>query len=422
MTRDQKMSCIEWVGLTSYTHKRKLKSFYSFEKGKRGNILTKTYIHENFGAFPVYSGQTENNGVLGTIDDYEYDLDSCIFTTTVGAKVMTSKILNGKFSLSQNCLIMKNSDPQILSDKFTDYWLKPMFNYFRSLIPSYMQPSLRISDLKNYEILIPSYFEQQAIANFLDNKTEKIEELVTVQESAIDRLKEYKQSIITEAVTKGLNSNVKFKDCGFEWKTTIPTHWSFKKLKYFTDMNSDSLSDKTDGDFRISYIDIGSVNRNGEISNIQELLFKNAPSRAKRILKHDDVIISTVRTYLKAIAFVSNKYHNHICSTGFAVIRANSVTVSPRYIYYSLCSNRFINFVEACSVGTSYPAINSSSLQNMKVILPDFREQCEIAEYLDGKTEKITTLIQIKKDKIDRLKDYKKSLIYEAVTGKIEVM
>ncbi|WP_419574387.1 restriction endonuclease subunit S, partial [Phascolarctobacterium succinatutens] len=104
--REMKDSGIEWIGeIPKDWERARLKDYFCFEKGKNAQMYTIEYIGRNEGVYPVYSGQTENNGVMGKINKYDYDVDECLFTTTVGAKVMTPKYLTGKFCLSQNCLI-----------------------------------------------------------------------------------------------------------------------------------------------------------------------------------------------------------------------------------------------------------------------------------------------------------------------------
>ena len=108
MARVMKDSGIEWIGkIPKEWEVIRLKKYFSFEKGKNASLYTQEYLGLNQGEYPVYSGQTENEGVMGRINSYDYDINECLFTTTVGAKVMTPKILKGKFNLSQNCLIMK---------------------------------------------------------------------------------------------------------------------------------------------------------------------------------------------------------------------------------------------------------------------------------------------------------------------------
>ena len=203
-----KHSGIEWAGdVPKHWQYIKLKSYYVFEKGKKAQLYTVDYIGSHEGEYPVYSGQTENDGVLGRIYTYDYDVDECLFSTTVGAKVMTPKILSGKFSLSQNCLIMKKIKE--CNNHFMFYCLHPLFDYEKGSIPSYMQPSLRIDDLKKFGFFIPlDIKEQERIADYLDKKCADIESLALNIQKEIEQLEEYKRSIIVETVTKGLNLNV----------------------------------------------------------------------------------------------------------------------------------------------------------------------------------------------------------------------
>jgi len=156
------------------------------------------------------------------------------------------------------------------------------------------------------------------------------------------------------------------------------------------------------------------------VTNLQHMNFKDAPSRARRLLKKDDVIISTVRTYLKAVAMIGNFETQQVASTGFAVLRAKNI--NPKYLYYAVLSDRFISTVEANSTGMSYPAINSSKLVSFKIPIPPEEEQTEISNYLDIICEHISNLIKEKNSLILDLELYKRSLIYETVTGKRKVV
>lgn len=180
--------------------------------------------------------------------------------------------------------------------------------------------AITVADVSNLLMLLPSEKEQIAIATFLDQKTAEIDSLIADKEKLIQLLQEKRQAIITEAVTKGLDPNVPMKDSGVEWIGEIPEHWEVSKVKYETEINRCTLSENTDEDYQINYIDISNVNSIGEIINIQEFAFRDAPSRARRIVREGDTIISTVRTYLKAIAYCESLPINCICSTGFAVL------------------------------------------------------------------------------------------------------
>jgi len=270
------------------------------------------------------------------------------------------------------------------------------------------------------ELLTPSINEQKAIANFLDQKTAVIDDLIADKEKFIELLQEKRQAIITEAVTKGLNPNVRMKDSGIEWIGEIPEHWILSKIKYVSLINNKTLSESTDDDYEIDYIDISSVTSIGEIDGIQRLNFKDAPSRARRILSKGDTIVSTVRTYLKAIAFIENVQSNLICSTGFAVLTPLSKVV-PKYLFYLMRSEKYVNEIVRRSVGVSYPAINASDIGALECAIPNKDEQKYIVEYLDNCTTQIDQLVNDIQTQIQKLKEYRQSLISEAVTGKIDV-
>lgn len=198
--RTMKDSCIEWEGdVPEDWELVPLKYLFSFEKGKNAATYTQEYIGEHPGSFPVYSGQTANNGVMGVIDSYDYDIDECLFTTTVGAKVMTPSILHGKFSLSQNCLIMKKISKCCI--RYIYYLLLPLFAYEKAKIPSYMQPSLRIQDLRTYKFYIPSYEEQVQIADYLDDLVGKMDNVIDEKVSLVKDLETFKVSSMYECVT-----------------------------------------------------------------------------------------------------------------------------------------------------------------------------------------------------------------------------
>ncbi|MBI3618812.1 restriction endonuclease subunit S [Candidatus Peregrinibacteria bacterium] len=198
-----KESGIEWIGkMPKIWDIKKLKTVFRFEKGKEAGLFTKEYVSDqkNIGEYPVYSGQTEDEGVMGRINSYIYDLDATIFTTTVGAKVMTPMVIGGKFSLSQNCVLFIKQDKKI-DVRYFYYQLFPMFKWEKDSIPSHMQPSLRVSDLNKYSIAYPIYEEQVKIANYIEEKTKFIDKFLKEIERSISLLNEYKTSLISHVVT-----------------------------------------------------------------------------------------------------------------------------------------------------------------------------------------------------------------------------
>ena len=318
---------------------------------------------------------------------------------------------------SAYCTLKKNSSKY--DSRFLQYYLHS-FDICKGFygMGAGVRQGLNYDGIRKIEILLPPLAEQIAIADCIEEKTQKVDALIANQEAQIEKLKAYKQSLITEVVTKGLDSNVPMKDSGVEWIGEIPKHWRLNRLKYIASYNDESLSEKEPDDLVIRYVEIGSVTLENGITNIEEMQFVNAPSRARRITKVGDVIVSTVRTYLKAIAPITED--GLIVSTGFCVIRPNK-SISSKYLEYFTKSDIFSDCVSSNSVGISYPAINASRLMNFYIIEPPEDEQKRIAEYLDQKCSKVDELISIKQQKIEKLNQYKKSLIYEYVTGKKEV-
>lgn len=206
-----------------------------------------------------------------------------------------------------------------------------------------------------------------------------------------------------------------YKDSGVEWLGEIPGHWDSKPLKYLCTYNDEVLSETTYKEAEIQYIDIGSVSAVDGISKIETMIFKDAPSRARRIVRDGDVIVSTVRTYLEAIAPINNPPENLIVSTGFAVIRPNQYLYKS-FASYCLRAKGFIKEVVARSVGVSYPAINSSDLVNITIPSIGYVEQVKIANFLDHETAKIDSLIAKQEKLIELLKEKHQAVISHVVT------
>lgn len=273
--------------------------------------------------------------------------------------------------------------------------------------------------IDNIIVPVPPLVEQTAIAAYLDEKCATIDAIIAEAKASIEEYKSWKASVIFETVTKGLNPNAEMKDSGVEWIGSIPKAWQYVPLKYLASCNDEVLTEATPEDYTFDYIDIGSVHTGNGIGMCERMQFKDAPSRARRIVRDGDIIVSTVRTYLKAIVQVGNYDVPHIASTGFAVIRTKNANAS--FLKYALLSDNFVSQVEADSVGISYPAINATQIMAFKIPVPSIAEQTDIALYLDDKCAAIDGVIAEKEALIGELESYKKSLIFETVTGKRRV-
>lgn len=224
------------------------------------------------------------------------------------------------------------------------------------------------------------------------------------------------QQILESMVVARYQMYPEYRDIGIEWLGEIPSHWKIERLKYATNLNPEVLSENTHPDYLIEYVDISNVNALGEILEVQEYRFEDAPSRARRVVRQGDTIISTVRTYLKAIAFLENPSENLIVSTGFAVLRPKP-NLHPKFLAYVVQAVEFIDTVVANSTGVSYPAIAPSRLGDLPIWFPvSIDEQRAIAAFLDRQTAKIDALIAKKRELIAALHEKRSAIISHAVT------
>ena len=214
---------------------------------------------------------------------------------------------------------------------------------------------------------------------------------------------------------KRFPSYPEYKDSSVKWGGEIPAHWETYRLKHVATINDEALPEDTNPDYEISYIDIGNVDATKGIVAQETYTFAEAPSRARRVVHDGDVIVSTVRTYLRAIAPIANPEPNLIVSTGFAVIRPRSGLLS-RFAAYALRAPYFVDHVVAESVGVSYPAINAWQLGTFRIGVPTEEEQRAIADFLDRETAKIDAFVEKKVRLIDLLQEKRTALITHAVT------
>lgn len=266
---------------------------------------------------------------------------------------------------------------------------------------------------------LPPLSEQQKIADFLDRETAKIDSLIKKRNDLIKLLQEKRSAVISHAVTKGIDPTVRLKPSNIDWLGEIPEHWEVKPLKYEISINDNVLSESTNPLMEFDYIDIGGVSFDLGIVSKQHYVFEDAPSRARRKVKAGNVIVSTVRTYLRAIAFISPEDERCIVSTGFAVLCPKKI--HSKYLSFFCLTAFFIENVVSRSTGVSYPAINAGEIGNISVVIPPLSEQQKIADFLDRETAKIDSLIKKEKKIIKKMKEYRTALISAAVTGKIDV-
>ena len=269
-----------------------------------------------------------------------------------------------------------------------------------------LRATLSYGKFRTEPVLVPNSIEQHSIASFLDTKCGEIDALISLQEEMISELQAYKQSVITEAVTKGLNPNAKMKDSGVEWIGEIPEGWKVCRLK-----NNVSLINVTS----TSTNKIGLENIESGTGKFRQTSSEFEGNGIEFV--ENDIVYGKLRPYLQKVwkaTFKGNAVGD------FFVFRVNAVTDSD-FVKYVFLSDGFTKEVVGSTFGAKMPRVSSEFILTMNRAFPPLSEQQSIATYLDEKTSQIDSLIALKQEKIQELKDYKKSIIYEYVTGKKRV-
>lgn len=259
---------------------------------------------------------------------------------------------------------------------------------------------LTYRELRNQKLIYPSIQEQQKIADYLDKVCGEVDEMVALQEKMIEELKAYKQSVITEAVTKGLNPNVPMKDSGIDWIGKMPEGWKVCRIKDLVETKSGSnltTEEITEEGLYPVYGGNGLRGFYGEYSN-----------------EGDFVLIGRQGALCGNINYANGKFW----ATEHAVVCYPKQRFILRWFGELL---RAMNLGQY-SLSAAQPGLAVERIKVLKMPLPPLEMQCSIASYLDEKCTEIDSLIAFKQQKIEELKDYKKSVIYEYVTGKKEVI
>ncbi len=216
-------------------------------------------------------------------------------------------------------------------------------------------------------------------------------------------------------MTTRLSPYPKYRNSRVPWVGDIPSHWGTKPLKHWVRINGSVLPETTAPYYEFNYLDIGSVGTGILTQKPQRLQFGDAPSRARRIVRKGDTVLSTVRTYLKAVYFVAEDTKDLICSTGFAVLTPKHEAL-PEFVSYLVRSNPFTDQVTAESIGIAYPAIAETRLGSFYVVVPPISEQFAIVRFLDQANRRINRLIRIKQKTIKLLEEQKQVIVYRTVT------
>ena len=280
------------------------------------------------------------------------------------------------------------------------------------------------STLRNILIPVPPVQIQHSIADFLDSKCSEIDALIENLRARMESVKEYKKAVITEAVTKGLDKDAKMKDSGVEWIGEVPEGWKICKVKQISNKITDGAHispNTTNGEFK--FLSVTNMNDTGaldfvnclKINSVQYAYLVKTGCQPKK----DDVLISKDGTIGKTTVVSDN---NFVVASSLVIIRPNQLKIRPKYLKYCLMSNIVQEQLLSVLAGSALKRVSIEKNANLKFVYTyDMTTQQQIIDYLDSKCSEIDTLLQNYEDQIATLEEYKKSLIYEYVTGKKEV-
>lgn len=279
--------------------------------------------------------------------------------------------------------------------------------------------NISYEELKYSYIQIPPLSEQQTIAEFLDDKTTKIDQLIAIKEKEINLLKERRQILIQKAVTKGLDPTVKMKDSGVDWIGEIPEHWEVRKLKYVFDFIRTGTTPPTGNqnyfDGEINWFNPKDLNE-GILVEAEKKISNFAISQKEiKMFPGDSILIVGIGATSGKTAYLVNNATFNQQITGF-----HSITENNKFYYYFMkcATTLMLNLANY----TTLPILNNEFFKSFLTIVPPINEQIQIVTYIEEKDEKISKAILLKQQEMEKLNEYKTVLIDNAVTGKMKVV
>ncbi|MCL2591774.1 MAG: restriction endonuclease subunit S [Defluviitaleaceae bacterium] len=408
--REMKDSGVEWVGEIPVEWRTARMRFLS----KITTGSKDTVDRNDEGAYPFYVRSPK----IEKIDSYSFDGEAVLMA---GDGVGAGKVfhyVNTKFDFHQRVYCFYEFD-KILG-KFCYYFLNENFKKemergsYKATVDS-----IRLPMILDFEVTLPDLTTQKKILEYIELKTSEVDRGIAEIEESIERLIEYKKSIITEAVTKGLDKFALMKDSGIEWIGDIPKGWIVSPLKNLGEAiigltySPEDISEEGVLVLRSSNIQQGKLSFEDNVYVTKEI-------PEKLMVKKEDILICSrngSKDLIGKSVLIGDDLENSSFGTFMTIFRGEF----NKFISYVFLSEIFDYHVESFLTST-VNQLTSGNLNNIKITIPtDKNEQQQIADYLDKKCEKIDSILQDKKNLIAKLKEYKQSLIYEYVTGKKEV-
>ena len=422
--RAMKDSGIKWIGeIPEEWEVKRIKDILEKTKegikiGPFGSSLTNKVLDN--GPYKIYGqwnivGKNFNAGKNYISEETFQELSS--YAIKSGDILISMMGTIGKCSIIPNVITKGIMDSHVIKIRLNDVFIVPtFFEYFYDkdnsdivmtqlnlLKKGSIMDGINSSIVKNIYIVCPPLSEQQRIATYLDTKCGEIDELIGIQEKFIEELKSYKQSVITETVTKGLNPNAKMKDSGVEWIGEIPEEWNMSKIK-FEFLILDYLRQPISAENRKN--ELGLYNYYGASGVIDKIDDYNVDDKVLLIGEDGaNLVMRNLPLIYKAEGKFWVNNHAHILKPKYS---------DYEYMAFLLEAGNYTHYI----TGSAQPKLSQENVKNFIIPVPPLSEQHLIATYLDNKCSQIDSLIALKQTKIDELKSFKKSLIYEYVTGK----
>lgn len=429
MSRAMKDSGIPWIGAIPETwNVNMLSSLFDEHKQKNKDLSETNLLSLSYGKIIRKDINTKEGLLPESFDGYNIISDGdIVFRLT--------DLQNDKRSLRTGLCLEKGI---ITSAYVTIRARQKLYSpYYHYLVHSYdvckvfygmgdgVRQGMNYSDLRKLLLVSPSYSEQQKIAEFLDRKCAEVDEMIALQEQIIEELKAYKQSVITEAVTKGLNPATPMRDSGIEWIGQIPEHWGVCRVKNLSKMISKGATpptiDEESYEGNVRFIKCENISNNELVNNSLYYISTEINESMKRSqLEENDVLFVIAGATIGKTAIVGKDFLPSNTNQAVSFIRLKDAQ-KAKFLWYVLQSNVVQVPLWVNAVQSAQPNLSMENLGNFNTPSPIDSEQQAIADYLDEKCADIDSLIQTKQSKIDSLKEYKKSIIYEYVTGKREV-
>ena len=313
--------------------------------------------------------------------------------------------------VSAGYIVLK--EKQIINKKYFSYLLHRYDVAYMKLLGSGVRQTINYGHISDSILVIPPLSEQQKIAQFLDDKTAKIDQAMDLAEKQIALLKEHKQILIQNAVTRGLNPDVPLKDSGVEWIGQVPEHWEVKKMKFL--FKDTSIKNKPDATLLSVTQNRGVIPRNW----LEErTVMPSGNLETFKFIQKDDFAIS-LRSFEGGLEIC---HHDGIISPAYTVLKYDKKFLNNGYYKYLFKCQKFISEMQTSIVGIREGKnISYEELKYSFLPIPQIIEQQKIAQFLDEKTAKIDQAIALKTAHIEKLKEYKSVLINDVVTGKVRV-